>query len=330
MLLLRGAEGAARTPTQAAARGGHSGVVALLVEAGALPCEPLDTAGEGALHYAAARGDADMAKTLLAAGGDAALKVAAQRNARDQTVCHVAAYSGSAEVLGFLLAAGAAPDAIDAAGATPLHLAAAGGHGHACHALLEAGADAAARDAGGRTALFAAACAAGGAFSEAAVNALAQNRNAPASAAVHADSTGLTPLHAAARLGNAAAARALCAAGAEASVVDGDGATPLHAAAELGAVDVVEALLGAQASAGVIVRAAVLPPVLSGCSRPIRPPPRWWMARVAQRCGLRVLRATPRRWRRCWTRARSQALRTRMASHACGRRPLAVTPTAAR
>ena len=63
-----------------------------------------------------------------------------------------------------------------------------------------------------------------------------------------ADKNGDTPLHAAADLGQTAAAAILLAAGAPASAKNGEGRTPLHAATADRSADVLEVLLAAGAA----------------------------------------------------------------------------------
>ena len=66
---------------------------------------------------------------------------------------HRAAAGGDAEVCKLLLASGADLGARDASGAAALHFAAAAGHAAVCRLFLEAGAEATARDTAGDTAL---------------------------------------------------------------------------------------------------------------------------------------------------------------------------------
>ena len=94
--------------------------------------------GMTALHWAADRGDAELAGMLIYAGAD----VAAVTRIGQYTPLHLAARRGSADILSTLLGAGADVMALtDNSGATPLHLAAAAGDPHAIAVLLDAGAD---------------------------------------------------------------------------------------------------------------------------------------------------------------------------------------------
>ncbi|WP_419938257.1 ankyrin repeat domain-containing protein [Candidatus Palauibacter sp.] len=94
--------------------------------------------GMTALHWAADRGDAELADMLIYAGAD----VAAVTRIGQYTPLHLAARRGSAEILASLVGAGSDATAVTAnSGATPLHLAAASGNPDAIRVLLDAGAD---------------------------------------------------------------------------------------------------------------------------------------------------------------------------------------------
>ncbi|MDE2663331.1 MAG: ankyrin repeat domain-containing protein [Gemmatimonadota bacterium] len=113
--------------------------------------------GMTALHWAADRGDAEVADMLIYAGAD----VAAVTRIGKYTPLHLAARRGSAEILASLIAAGSAVTAAtDNSGAVPLHLAAAAGNPDAIAVLLDAGADPDAQEAAwGQTPLTLAAAA---------------------------------------------------------------------------------------------------------------------------------------------------------------------------
>ncbi len=99
--------------------------------------------GMTALHWAAERGDAEMAAALLTAGANT---VAVTRIGQ-YTALHLASTSGSAEVARLLLAHGAPVDRrTTGGGTTPLHLAAGSGNPDLVAALLDAGADPNARE----------------------------------------------------------------------------------------------------------------------------------------------------------------------------------------
>jgi uncharacterized protein len=100
--------------------------------------------GMSALHWAAERGDAAMARMLVTAGAN----VKAVTRIGQYTPLHVAAKSGDLAVVALLLDAGADVDArTTPGGTTPLHLAAASGNAAVVSALLDHGADVNAREA---------------------------------------------------------------------------------------------------------------------------------------------------------------------------------------
>ena len=93
--------------------------------------------GMTALHWAADRGNAEIAQVLVAAGANAA---AVTRNGR-HTPLHVAAARGHAAVARQLLAGRADVHATTTTGAMPLHFAAASGSKETIEVLVDAGAD---------------------------------------------------------------------------------------------------------------------------------------------------------------------------------------------
>jgi ankyrin repeat protein len=93
--------------------------------------------GMTALHWAAERGDADLAAVLLKSGAN----VRAVTRIGGHTPLHVAAKAGAAAVVRLLVGAHADARALTTTGAAPLHFAAASGSSDAVAALLEAGAD---------------------------------------------------------------------------------------------------------------------------------------------------------------------------------------------
>ena len=144
------------TPVADAARSGDLAAMRSLLAAG----EDANAAhgdGMSALHWAAERGDAEMARTLVHAGAavDAATRIG------HYTPLHVAAAGGHGDAVAVLLEAGAdAMAATGTGGATPLHLAGASGDLAALTALLDYGADVNAREkAWGQTPLIFAAAA---------------------------------------------------------------------------------------------------------------------------------------------------------------------------
>jgi ankyrin repeat protein len=126
----------------AAMRGDREAVRALLLKGTDVNVALSD--GMTALHYAAARNDAQMAEMLLYAGANPKAKT----RLNDYTPLHVAAESGSAAVVKILLNAGAEVNAkTSVSGVTPLHLAAGAGNVDSVNALLEKGANPNAREA---------------------------------------------------------------------------------------------------------------------------------------------------------------------------------------
>ena len=100
--------------------------------------------GMTALHWAAERGDIEIAEMLVYAGANAE----ATTRIGAHTPLHVASRAGSAAVVELLLIFGGSVDTPTATtGATPLHLAAASGNTDVVRMLLERGADPNAREA---------------------------------------------------------------------------------------------------------------------------------------------------------------------------------------
>ena len=143
------------SPVADAAMRGDQGSVRVLLQQGA-DVNAAQGDGMTALHWAAERGDLEMARMLIYAGAglDAVTRMA------EYTPLHLASRAGHGGVVRALLEAGsdaAAPTA--SGGATPLHLAAAAGDAEAVSALVEHGADVNAREerAGQTPLIFAAA-----------------------------------------------------------------------------------------------------------------------------------------------------------------------------
>jgi ankyrin repeat protein len=134
---------------------GDSETVRLLIRQGADVNAPHGD-GMTALHWAAKRGDIDIARMLLSARAN----VAAVTRIGAHTPLHVASRSGSAAVVKALLEAGADVHAITTTGVTALHFAAMAGVPDVISALLDRGADPNAQEpAWGQTPLMLAAAA---------------------------------------------------------------------------------------------------------------------------------------------------------------------------
>jgi ankyrin repeat protein len=124
----------------AAMRGDAAAVRALLQQRADVNAPEGD--GMTALHWAAERGDADMALLLLKAGARAQAETRIGR----YTPLHVAAKSGRAAIVRALVDAGANVNAAATTGAVPLHFAAASGSSEAIATLIDRGADVNARE----------------------------------------------------------------------------------------------------------------------------------------------------------------------------------------
>ena len=129
------------SPVADAAMRGDRGAVRSLLAGGA-DVNAAQGDGMTALHWAAERGDVDMADMLLQAGAT----VEATTRIGQYTPLHLAARAGGAAMVERLVAAGAAVGAATSNGATTLHLAAASGDAGAVEALLRHGADPNARE----------------------------------------------------------------------------------------------------------------------------------------------------------------------------------------
>ncbi len=135
-LLLTDAGAAVKPVVDAAARGAFETVRQLLRDGADVNAVQGD--GMTALHWAAERGDADLAKILIYAGGN----VEAGTRIGHYTPLHIASRKGRVDVVRALLAANADAHATTTnSGVMPLHLAAASGNPDAVTALLDAGAD---------------------------------------------------------------------------------------------------------------------------------------------------------------------------------------------
>ena len=137
------AAAAPSAPVADAAMRGDVATVRTLLQSGA-DVNAAQGDGMTALHWAAARGDAQIAGMLAYAGANAE----ATTRIGAYTPLHLASRAGSASVVELLLDYGGDPEAPTAAsGATPLHLAASSGSTEVVALLLARGADPNAREA---------------------------------------------------------------------------------------------------------------------------------------------------------------------------------------
>jgi ankyrin repeat protein len=132
---------AAESPVaDAAARGDREAVRALLKKG--LDVNEAQGDGTTALHWAAIKGDAEMARMLVYAGAN----VRATTRIGAYTPLYLAAKGGYSDVVAALLAAGADARAVTSNGTTPLMIAAAAGDTKSITSLIENGADINAQD----------------------------------------------------------------------------------------------------------------------------------------------------------------------------------------
>jgi ankyrin repeat protein len=137
LLAVAGTASAAVKPVADAAQSGDLSSLRQLLRDGEDVNEPQGD-GMTALHWAAERGDSEIAEILIYAGGNIE---AGTRIGRYRPL-HIASRNGNTEVVKVLLAANADASAATVnSGVMPLHLAAASGDPESVVALLEAGAD---------------------------------------------------------------------------------------------------------------------------------------------------------------------------------------------
>jgi ankyrin repeat protein len=136
-------------PIAAAAQNGDRETVRALLKKGT---DVNEAQGDGttALHWAAIKGDADMAQMLIVAGAN----LRATTRLGSYTPLYLAAKGGYSEVVAALLAAGADANAVTSNGTTPLMIAAAAGDSKSINALIENGANINARETKGETPLM--------------------------------------------------------------------------------------------------------------------------------------------------------------------------------
>ncbi|EQC31831.1 TKL protein kinase [Saprolegnia diclina VS20] len=202
-------------------------VAAALFDQG-VPIESASRVGQTTLLLAVAGRQPQMVVMLLARGANA--------NAADEigSAVHLAADTNQLDVLNALISAGAALDALDTYGSTPLHMAAMHGHLPLVIALVTAGADINLRDARGATALMRALF---GSHVPTAKLLLDAGAN------VNDDAWGESPLFLACRLGLTSLVPQLVDLGADATALYHAGLTPLHIAIQEGHAEIVSMLL---------------------------------------------------------------------------------------
>lgn len=133
--------GQAPAPVANAAMNGERDGVRALLKKG-LDVNEAQGDGTTALHWAAIKGDADLAQMLIYAGAN----VRATTRLGAYTPLYLAAKGGHSGVVAALLAAGADAKALTSNGTTPLMIAAASGDTRTITSLVENGADINARD----------------------------------------------------------------------------------------------------------------------------------------------------------------------------------------
>jgi ankyrin repeat protein len=135
------AQGAAASPIADAAMRGDAATVKVLL---AQHVDVNQAQGDGmtGLHWAAKRGNAEIAAALLGAGAS----VTSVTRLGGYTPLHLATQEGTDAIVKALLARGADPRAVTTTGAVPLHFAAAAGNSAVVASLLDKGADPNARE----------------------------------------------------------------------------------------------------------------------------------------------------------------------------------------
>lgn len=242
---------------------GHEDAVRALIGADGLPVDIQNHAGATPMHLACANGNPQVVRLLLSKGADItfvdkngttclhtasfgnhheAVRVLLQHcstldeslrslllnvtDSEGSTPLHKSAWQGDLETMKQLLDAGADINVCDNEQTTPLHKAAFKGNAAVCRLLLERGARVDIRDKNGGTALYNA-CYNGHMMC---VELLAQMEGDNPSTVLR-DTSGRTPLHAAACWGHWEVVHKLLECGADPNLADDEGSTPLHLAA---------------------------------------------------------------------------------------------------
>lgn len=198
-------DGADRMPMDYAAANGQLEMVKLLLANGAPVVRDRRSRLETPLHRAIARQDVAMAELLLSAGSSPDTSVGHRGEYSDsRPALHAAVAKKNLELVNLLLAYKVDLTARDTYSQTALHDAAAAGQAEIAAALIKAGAD---------------------------VNALQLGYELPCGSGAEQIPSNTTPLHFAARSGDPATIKVLIAAGAKVNAVTKDGETPLMQAA---------------------------------------------------------------------------------------------------
>ena len=198
------------------------------------------------LHWAAAKGDFDLVKSLLSKGANINSLCEHQGI---MTALHQAVIAGHKDIVEFLLSRGAHINALDKSAFTPLHRAAEHGHTDIAMLLMDKGADINTKDCFSDTVLH---YAAQKGLREVVVRLIAKEVDVNAK-----DAYGDTPLHMAAQEGHKQVAEFLIAKGADVKARNRCGNTPLNNAARNCYKDSVEMLLEKGAELSVHVAAFV-------------------------------------------------------------------------
>ncbi|KAI5621382.1 ankyrin repeat domain-containing protein 50 [Silurus asotus] len=238
-----------QTPLTLAARQGHVGVIQVILDwiqdkesnTSRSVMEHADSEGWTALRSASWGGHKEAVKVLLEAGAEVD-----GCDPDGRTALRAAAWGGHEEILSTLLAHGAKVDSMDHEGRTPLIAAAYMGHKEAVEILLDAGAEVDLADGDGRSALSVAALcvpsAAGGRGHGEVVSLLLERGADPE----HKDKDGMTPLLLASYEGHEEVVELLLEAGADVDESAGaypSAITPLLAAASMGQAGTVNRML---------------------------------------------------------------------------------------
>jgi ankyrin repeat protein len=222
-------DGFNRTAIQAAALGGQTLIVRLLLENGA-DATVANKEGWTPLNSASDSGHVDVVKLLLEKGAD----VAVATNL-GWTPLNTASNKGHVDVVKLLLENGADATVVNKEGWTPLNTASDSGHVGVVKLLLENGADIAVATKDGWTPLNTAS-------SKGHVDVVKLLLEKGADATV-ATNLGWTPLNTASNNGHVGVVKLLLEKGADVAVVNKEGWTPLNSASDSGHVDIVKLLL---------------------------------------------------------------------------------------